>query len=187
MHIGQVIRMENGPLFEAEGKPGWHCLIVPPQRESACEAWLKWRGVDAFFPVRVSSRAIRGRRKQIISRYLPGYVFARFPRPIIWHRVAASPLVTDIVRMADGKRIAHLEESDLTALRAMAYRDQEERARRKAAQAIRVGSKVIMPDGPFDGEFEVWTIDNGVARFRIRMFGGDIEAEVAIERLLKIG
>lgn len=184
MHVGDISALERPPLY-VEGTPAWHCLRVMPQREDDCEAWLDRRGVYAFHPVTVRYQTHKGQRIKRVSRFIPGYVFARFPGRINWHAVHASPLVADAIRMRDG-RIACLMESDLTALRAMSDREQRERERRAAAQMIRKGDRVRLASGPFEGsEVEVLSLKAGRATFSLHMFGGEIQAEVALENVTK--
>ena len=173
------------PLY-LDGPPQWHCLRVMPQREDDCEAWLDRRGVYAFHPVTVRYETHKGQRIKRVSRFIPGYVFARFPGRINWHAVHASPLVADAIRMRDG-RIAALAECDLTALRAMSDRERRERERKAAAQMIRLGDRVRVSAGPFEGaDVEVITLKAGRARFEIRMFGIERMVEAPVGGLVKV-
>lgn len=183
IHIGGVSRPTRQPLYQ-DGPEHWHCLRVMPQREDDCEAWLDRRGVYAFHPVTVRYETHKGQRIKRVSRFIPGYVFARFPGLIAWHVVKASPFVADAIRMRDG-RIATLAECDLTALRAMSDREQRERERRAAAQLIRLGDRATIASGPFEGaDVEILSIKAGRATISIRMFSG-IPVEVALENLVK--
>ena len=181
--IGDVSKLTRQPLYQA-GPAHWHCLRVLPQREDDCEAWLDRRGVYAFHPVTVRYETIRGQRIKRVSRFIPGYVFARFPGRIVWHVVKDSPFVADAIRLRDG-RIAALAECDLTALRAMSDREQREKERRAAAQMIRLGDRATIASGPFEGaDVEILSLKAGRATISIRMFSG-IPAEVALENLVK--
>ena len=184
IHIGDVSKLTRQPLYQ-DGPAQWHCLRVMPQREDDCEAWLDRRGVYAFHPVTVRHETVRGQCVKRVSRFIPGYVFARFPGRIVWHVVKDSPFVADAIRLRDG-RIAALAECDLTALRAMSDRERRERERKAAAQMIRLGDRVRISAGPFEGhDVEILSLKAGRATFRIRLFGGDIPAEVALENVVK--
>lgn len=191
--IGQVIEGGQAVGIFGDGAPRWHGLIVNPMREDQAEDWLKLRGVYGFHPVRVRVKKIHGASRRIVSRYLPGYVFARFPGQIVAHRVIGTPFIRDMIRLADG-RPAALDPHDLRALHAMRDVDEETRqaeAERRRAERdrsrVRKGDMAILLTGVMAGHHvEVLELRAGRARFNIRMFGADIPAEVDAGELQKV-
>lgn len=174
-------------MIYGEGSPRWHCLRVLPQREAACEAWLAQRDVHAFHPVKVKYKHVRGRSVRLSSRYLPGYVFARFPGPLIWHRLKDTcPMVSDAVRTSTGQ-LAVLDPSDLRLLQRMADVDKDIQDRRAMAARIGKGDVVRLTDGAFEGmEVEVMELRGDKAQFKIRMFGADdIDAVAGLDKMIK--
>jgi transcription antitermination factor NusG len=177
----------GAPDLFIPGPARWYGLIVAPQREAASVGWLSRRGAYGFYPVRHRIVTRRGKPVRIESRYLPGYVFARFPGWIVWHRVQESPLITDAIRLASGEP-ATLDPGDLKCIHAMRHRDEtEDRARAEAAR-FRRGDKARIMSGVLAGqEVEIGEIRSGSAVLRIAMFGGEVSATVPLAQLHKIG
>lgn len=168
------------------GDPRWYGLIVMPQKERQAEAWLALRNVYAFHPVKHKTVKIRGKVKRNESRYLPGYVFARFPGEIIWHRVQDSPFIRDAIRVSSG-RPAVLNPDDLTAIYAMRHVEDAEAETLRRARTIRPGDRAAILSGVFSGqEVEVAEIRAGNAVLRINMFGGEIPASIPLASMRKI-
>lgn len=187
--IGQVLEasIDQRALF-TDGAPRWHGLTVPPQHEAKAEAWLKVRGVYSFHPVTHRTVTIRGKKIRRESRYLPGYVFARFPGEAIWHRVLETPFITDAIRLFSGHP-AFLKPKDLVDLHDMRSRDEAAEAKARHARTIHAGDRVRLTgilSGIVPGDdVEVLTITNGRAKVRITMFGGEVDAEVSVSDLRK--
>lgn len=192
MKIGDKFPLEHTADDRALFIPGearWHGLIVPPMREEQAEAWLDRMGVYAFHPVKRKVSTIRGKKIVRNTRYLPGYVFARFPGRAIWHRVFASAFVSDAIRLQSGHP-GVIRRSDLSGIHAMRSRDEEAdavraNARRQAAM-FAPGDRVEITAGPLEGvTTEVVAIKRGKAILRLTMFGSDREAEMELEMLRK--
>lgn len=181
-----TITIPSAGAFWTEGDPRWHALIVPPQREEAAEAMLARHGVYSFHPVTVRTVSVRGKRKRVVSRYLPGYVFARFPGPVIWHRLMASPVVADAVRHSSGWP-AVLMPADLERLHAMRAIDEAEEERRRQAAIIRRGDRVRILSGAFEGdEVEVLSLDNGAVQVRMCILGSELPVQIVFSGVEKI-
>ena len=191
MHIGQTFQIDRAADDRAlyvPADPRWYALIVPPQREGQAVAYLERMGVYAFFPVKRKVSVIRGKRISRDSRYLPGYVFARFPGRPIWHKVFASAFISDAIRLRSTGEPGILRASDLAGIQAMAPRDEAKEAAHKRAKAIRPGDRAVVMGGILEGrEIEVSEIRAGRAVFRVTMFGSDREAEVDAGLLRKGG
>lgn len=193
MQIGDIVPYEttdSRALF-IPGPRRWHALIVPPQRETAAEAWLKRRGVYAFHPVKRRVVTIRGKRIEKHQRYLPGYVFANVPGRMIWHRLFASPLIADAIRLQSGEP-GILQPSDLRSIQAMRPRDEAadaaKAARAAAARMFSPGDAVEIKSGLWAGHrSEVVEIGNGRAKVRLTLFGSEREAEMGADMLRKAG
>lgn len=174
-------------LVYAPDLPRWHAVMVKPQKEAAAQAWLDRCGVYSFYPVTTRTIMVRHKRKQIVSRYLPGYLFARFPGIPIVHKVMARDLlIRDFMRLRDG-RIGILAPDDLEALHAMRAMDEEAKERIRQAALIRTGDKVRILSGILDGlDSEVVEIRGATAVVRLTMFGGERTADVDIAKLGKV-
>lgn len=180
------ITLPAAGAFNIEGDPRWHALIVVPQKEQAAEAMLARHDVYAFHPVTTRTVSIRGKRKRVVSRYLPGYVFARFPGPVIWHRLMASPLIADAVRHSSGWP-AVLMPGDLEKLHAMREIDEAEEERRRQAKVIRRGDRVRILSGAFEGEeVEVLDLAGGSVRVRMCILGSELPVQIVFSGVEKI-
>lgn len=167
----------------------WHALMTLPQAEAKTEAWLKARGVYSFHPVTRRVVTIRGKAVSRVSRYLPGYVFARFPGEMVWHRVHACAHVHDCIRMASGQP-GILRPDDLTALHAMRDRDDEAREAQRHAAMIRRGDKVRILSGLWQDSAPTEVVEigeNGKAKVRLVMFGAERLVEVDMTAMIKVG
>ncbi len=173
-------------LVYATGEPRWHAVMVKPQKEAAAQAWLGQCGVYSFFPVTTRERKWQGKRKILTSRYLPGYLFARFPGIPIAHKIMARDrLIRDFMRLRDG-RIGILAPADLEALHAMRAQDEEAKERQRQAALIRTGDRVRILYGILDGiDSEVLEIKGPMAVVRLVMFGSERTADVDIGKLAK--
>lgn len=176
------------PIFTAD-TPRWHALMTQPQAETKAEAWLKACGVYSFHPVTRRVVTIRGKAVSRVSRYLPGYVFARFPGEMIWHRVHTCTHIHDCIRMASGQP-GILRPDDLTALHAMRDRDDEAMEAQRHAAMIRRGDKVRILSGLWQENAPTEVVEigsHGKAKVRLIMFGAERLAEVDMTAMIKVG
>ena len=174
----------TGPLA---GPPRWHALTVRPQREAAAEAWLELRGCYAFHPV-TRTRVVRhGKVIERERRYLPGYVFCRFPSQVIISRVLACPVIAGAITLQSGQW-GIITPEDIRKLHAMRSVDDAQRAARDDAKRIRKGDRVRVLAGVLGEGMEVEVVDivAGKARFTLHMFGTDVRAEADIDHLHKL-
>lgn len=193
MAIGQTIyadpeTWQRRAVHMTAGHPRWHGLMVRPQREAAAVAWLELRGVYSFYPVTYRTTMQRGKKVEHESRYLPGYVFARFPARAINARVLDGPFIHDALRMQSG-HWGVIRPNDIRKLHAMRSRDALMDAKKAEAARIKVGDKVRVMDGLWEEgqEVEIIEVRAGKAKFRVHMFGAEVPAEASIDQLRKIG
>ena len=175
------------------GPPRWYALTVQSQCEGKVGAWLHEQGVYSFHPVKRRTRLAKGREVTTESRYLPGYVFARFPGQPIRHRIASRcPWITGAVTVQSGAW-AILRPHDLTALHRMRSLDtmQERQRRRESRRRNRIapGDRVAILSGLWEDSegHEVIELRGGQAIVRIQMLGADRLVEADIARVRKIG
>lgn len=183
-----------GSLICHPGSARWYALRVAPQREDQAEAWLRMRGVYAFHPVLPRKVKRFGKVCEYQRRYLPGYVFARFPGEPVVHAVTASPFITGAITMADG-RWGKLDPSGLRAIHAMRRVDEAaeaarraDRARQRRASAVRAGDSAMFRSGPFAAfccEVVELRADGG-ARVRLNLFGREVVAQAAPRDLVRL-
>lgn len=180
LSIGDRLPPASGrvALFEP-GPAGWYALRVAPQREGWVEARLALFGVRGFHPVLTRTVVRKGVRKRLVQRYLPGYVFARFPGWPVIHEVLAVPHVLGALTVQSGDW-AMIAPEDLRSLYHMRLVDgeirnaeKEQAARRKAARALTPGGGVLFKAGPFVGlPCEVVEIrGEGEVKVRLNIFG----------------
>lgn len=184
-------RWDRQPIYRGgafAGHPRWHGLMVRPQREAATVAWLELRGVYAFYPVTAKRRIVRGKPLEYESKYLPGYVFARFPGRAIINRVMACPFISGALTVESGAW-GIIRPLDMRKLHAMRSTDAQQQEQKAQAAKIQKGDRVKVLEGLWqEGQtVEVIEVRAGKARFKIHMFGADIEAEADVDRLRKIG
>ena len=196
LSIGDVVRAGDGlaAVFGA-GPARWHALRVTPQREDQAEEWLKGRGVYAFHPVLMRRVRRMGKSRDYARRYLPGYVFARFPGEAVPHRLVGRCGIVGALTCSDGSW-GILEPADLRALHSMrnvdARTDEERRALRAAirrSEKVRAGERALFRDGPFAGAHcEVVELlpEGGTARVRLRLFGAEMTIQASIGYLVGV-
>lgn len=195
MKLGQTIQSDPSqwdrrPIYITGafcGHPRWHALQVSPQKERATEAWLALRGVEAFHPVKARPTVSHGVRRTIESAYLPGYVFARFPGRALRSRVMDFPPIKGAICTQNG-HWGIIRPRDIRQLYAMRSAEAAANERKNRAAMLKRGDKVKVLEGLWaDGqEVEVLEIRSGKARFKIHMFGADVDAEADIDGLRKI-
>lgn len=176
-HIGQTLPW--APITLTRGTdPRWHCLLAYPQAESKARAWLDRKGLEAFYPVETIQRP---RKPAYERRYLPGFVFARFPGDVLWHELfRVCPFVHDVLRFRSGIP-GRIRASDLTSIMAMRSVDQAQAAEQQARKRIFKGARVRITEGPMEGfESEVVEIRAGRAKLTITLFGRETEADMAL-------
>lgn len=196
LSIGDVVPAGCGPVtVYVAGPARWYALRVSPQREDQAEAWLSRRGVYAFHPVLMRKVRRMGKVREYARRYLPGYVFARFPGAAVPHRLIGRCGITDALRCSDGSW-GVLEPSDLRALHAMRKVDAETEEQRRAiraadrrAETVRAGERALFHAGPFVGTYcevvELLPAD-GTAKVRLRLFGADMVVQVGTVDLVGV-
>ena len=178
-----------------DGPKQWYALRVVSQREDHAEQWLELRGVYAFHPV--TTRRVRrcGVLREHHRRYLPGYVFARFPGCPVEHAVLASPFITGALSFQASGEWGALDPSQLQAIHAMRRKDAEDRAtrkaeaaRRKRASLVRKGDSAMFRSGPLS-QYPCEVIElraDGGARVAFRLFGRDVVADAIAEDLVTL-
>lgn len=183
-----------GSVLCNPGPVRWHALFVLPQKEDQAEAWLRRRGVYGFHPVTTRRTTRAGRTREYHRRYLPGYVFARFPGEAMPHEVLACPFIQGALTRADGAWGVILP-NDLRSLHAMRRVDEdadrarraEERMRRRR-QSIQRGEAALFKSGAFVGHHcEVVQVlaDNG-AKVSFKLFGREVLTTTPIADLVAI-
>lgn len=172
------------------GASRWYALQVEAQREDHAEAWLRLRGVYAFHPVMLRQVRVKGVMRDYARRYLPGYVFARFPGDPWQHLVADSPFIHGALRRSDGEW-GILEPRKLRAIHSMRKIDAEAEAMRRGDMArarLQAGDRALFRCGPFaDLPCEVIELqgDAGV-RVRFRLFGREVLTSAATDTLISL-
>lgn len=174
-------------LISAPGAARWHALTVTPQCEDRVESWLSLRGVYGFHPVLKRTRRVMGRLREYQSRYLPGYVFARFHGAPAVHLVTACPMISGAICDSRGDW-GVIDPNDLRALhrmRAVDQRVQERRRdaadRRRRAAMVERGDTVLFRAGAFAGmRGEVIELSaDGGATVRLTLFGREVDMGAA--------
>jgi len=184
---------DRSPIFR-RGKPYWYALRVVPQREDQAEAWLRLRGVYAFHPVLTRKAKRFGAMREYQRRYLPGYVFARFPGDPVVHAVTSGPFITGALCRSDGTWGA-LEPKKLRAIHQMRKVDAEadaarkaERARRRRQRLVGEGDSALFRSGPFSG-FTCEVVElraSGGAMVRFSLFGRETSVEASTGDLVPL-
>ncbi|WP_290684673.1 transcription termination/antitermination protein NusG [Haematobacter sp. UBA3484] len=195
LSVGDVVRVGEGlaPVFAA-GPARWYALRVAPQREDQVEAWLQRRGVYAFHPVLMRKVRRMGKSRDYARRYLPGYVFARFPGQAVPHRLVGRSGITGALTCADGSW-GVLEPADLRKLHAMRKVDVKTKAERRAALAaerraltVSAGEPALFRSGPFAGfhceVVELTAADD--AKVVVTIFGRETPAQVPVSDLVGV-
>lgn len=191
--IGDVVPMLPRSSIVEAGAARWFALRVDPQREDQVEAWLRQRGVYAFHPVKMRQTVRFGKVREYARRYLPGYVFARFPGEPVVHQVMRAPFIIGALTCSKG-HWGVLEPKRLQAIHAMRQLDEAQRkdraaalARRIAGARIRAGESAMFQAGPFaDFPCEVVELlSDGGAIVRLMIFGRETRATAKAGELVR--
>lgn len=188
-------RGAGGGAIYRPGADRWYALRVVPQREDQAEAWLGLRGVYGFHPVLTRKARRFGKERQYHRRYLPGYVFARFPGDPLVHAVLACPFVTGALSFRLSGEWGVLDPAQLRAIHAMRRQDAEDRAarradaaRRRRASLVRAGDVAMFRAGPW-AELQCDVVElraDGGARVAFRLFGREVLAEAVAADLVPL-
>lgn len=194
LQIGDCLPATDRGQIVIEGPARWHALKVQPQCEDQVEAWLSLRGVYGFHPVLRRTTRVRGKVREYDRRYLPGYVFARFPGEAVQHRVMLCPWITGAI-CAEGGYWGVLDPPDLQAIHAMRKviaahaeaRAAKIAARRRAA-LVHVGDGAMFRSGPLAGiHGEVVALAaTGGATVRLTLFGREVDISAQGEDLVPL-
>lgn len=183
----------QAPLY-VPGPRRWHALRVVPLAEARVEAWLEARGVEAFHPVVVRQVRERGKLVRRERRYLPGYVFARFPGAPVVHAVTGHRDILGAICRASGEW-GVLDPASLQAIRAMRRLDagidaqrRADRARVRQALRVRAGDVALFQAGVFAGR-SAEVVDlraDGGAVLRFKLFGGEVLVQALADDLVPL-
>lgn len=122
----------------------WFALQVKAHHESVTARALHNKGYEEFLPLCNCYRRWTDRVKELRLPLFPGYVFCRFSAGVI------APIVTTpgVIRIVgNGKRPAPVDESEITALQAVA----QSGAPCQPWPHLEVGDLVRLGDGPLWG------------------------------------
>ncbi len=154
--------------------------------------FLARRGVRvAFYPVDLRVASFKGRRRESERRFLPGYVFALFPREPVWHRLLATPERPDrpvrgVIRLASGEP-ARIMPRDVRGLWEMRSQAAALERRWRAERRLRPGPARAVWGDVLEGQaLEVCELVAGKARVRLRLFGREVETDVDERRLMAL-
>lgn len=179
------------PAGAAGGERGARQAEVPhlPLRaEYVVEALLARRGIEAWVPVESvyarANRYHRRARRLVVHPMLTGYVLVRMLPGGPWARVLSVPLVVGVVgigglplAMPDAA-IARMREAE-----AGAQADEQQRLM-PTRRVYAVGDPVEVLDGPLAGQvMRVVGIEGDLARVVGPLFGGEVEAAIAVDRI----
>ncbi len=194
LQIGDHLPPLDATLIVGAGPSRWHALTVQPQREDQVESWLSRRGVYGFHPVLRHATRVRGKVREYDRRYVPGYVFARFPGVAVQHRVMLCPWVTGAI-CSEGGYWGVLDPSGLRAIHAMrkieaahAEARAAKLAARRRAAIVQVGDGAMFRAGPLAGlrgeVVELPTI--GGALVRLQVFGREVDVAAQTDDLVPL-
>lgn len=183
-----------GSVLCNPGPVRWHALYVSAQKEEQAEAWLARRGVYGFHPVTIRKTRRAGKARQYHRRYLPGYVFARFPGEAIAHAVTACPFVHGALSRWDGSW-GVLNPGELRSLHAMRsidiqlqVADRAEERRQRRVRNLKKGDRAMFKSGPFvDHSCEVVELNgDGGVKVSVQLFGREVLTVSAAEDLVAV-
>ena len=178
-------------MIYTPGPARWHCLRSRPQGEQRAVAWLAdFADAEAFYVARRVPIVTRGKKTEREHKLVPGYVFARVPGALAWHRVRElCPWLIGFIPTTAGE-IAILDPRDLEKLYAMRARADDEQRQRDRARYLRKGDKVrltgLMADAA-DGPVEVLRLNGDTVTVAIRIFGSVREIDAAADSVRKAG
>lgn len=184
----------TGSVLCLPGAVRWHALLVAPQTEDQTEAWLQRRNVYAFHPVTTRKVTRAGKAREYHRRYLPGYVFARFPGEAIVGDVVSCPFIRGALLRSSGSW-GVLNPSELRSLHSMRKLDQEakvasrlEERRLRRSRNFRKGDRALFKSGAFVEQSceVVEVLADGAIRLRLQLFGADVLTSANPEDLVAL-
>ncbi|OQC19053.1 MAG: transcription antitermination protein NusG [Planctomycetes bacterium ADurb.Bin069] len=162
--------------------------VMPLRAEYVVEAVLGRRGIEAWVPVESvwarANRYHRRARQLVLHPMLTGYVLVRMAPGARWEPVLACPLVAGVVG-THGVPMA-LPDAAVARLReAQCHLQADAQSRLMPTRRVyRVGDDVEVLDGPLEGTvMRVVAIAGDLARVVGPLFGGEVEAEIAVDRI----
>lgn len=127
--------------------PRWYACYTMARREKKVHARFGERGLESFLPIVPRTSQWHDRRKRIEWPLLPGYVFARFRLPELYH-VLGTPGVSSVVRM--NGLPAPISDEEIRNIARFATALAESKIEPRQVR-FREGQRVRIVSGPFEG------------------------------------
>lgn len=186
LRIGDTVPGGEEQALVLPGPVQWFGFVTAPQSEAKARAWLRRRGVVAWYPVERIWRDFGGvrRRKVRCERIVvPRYVFARFAGEPRWHLVRECPWLHRVIGFGDRPR--PISDATMGRMAEVPRVLREIRRREEEARRIAPGDSARIVDGPLAG----WVVDvsevrAGVARF-LAPGSAALPGEISVARLEK--
>lgn len=150
---GQIVPLDNKAsiIGDKMGKPNWHAVFVPPNKERSTTAALKAKGCFAFYPKRTSRWFVRGKRIEREFPQITGMIYARFKHQPHWHVMRDRRLITGV--MSVGTKPIDFPSEIIRRLQGLPERADALRQARARLGAIGKGDTAIVAEGPLAGYF----------------------------------
>lgn len=185
LRIGDTVPRGEEQSLVLPGPVQWFGFVTAPQSEAKARAWLRRRGVVAWYPTERIWR-VRSARRVKVPRYrvvVPRYVFARFAGEPRWHLVRACPWLHRVIGFGD--RPLPISDATMGRMAEVPRVLREIRRREEEARRVAPGDSARIVDGPLAG----WVVDvsevrAGVARFLAPGPAG-LPGEISVARLEK--
>jgi transcriptional antiterminator RfaH len=127
----------------------WACARLESRREAVAQHFLKLAGYEVYIPCVREQRLRRSRRVEVISPLFPAYAFIVIEQQ--WHSARWSIGVAAIIM--DGDHPARVPDLVIADIRAREVRGAVELPQ---APGMRVGDRVRVLGGPFQGHFGLY-------------------------------
>jgi transcriptional antiterminator RfaH len=131
----------------------WACARLESRREAVAQHFLKLAGYEVYIPQVREQRLRRRRRVEVVSPLFPAYGFIVIEQQ--WHSARWSIGVTAIIM--DGVAPARVPDLVVADIRAREVRGAVELPKLpEAPPGIKVGERVRVLGGPFQGHFGLY-------------------------------
>jgi transcriptional antiterminator RfaH len=127
----------------------WACARLESQREAVAARFLKLAGYEVYIPYVREQRLRRSRRVEVITPLFPAYGFVAIERQ--WHTARWS--IGVIALIMDGMAPAKVPDQMIDEIRRREVRGAVELPQ---APSMRIGERVRVLGGPFEGHFGLY-------------------------------
>lgn len=167
----------------------WHCAITKPFGGELADRELRKQGFDVFNPLCINQRFVRGKLKEFIQPYLPGYIFIQFDAiEDNWKPIHYTRGIKELIRATPERPIPISQKAmDILLERCDAEGYiQATAVDLELEKLIPLGSLVRINEGPLAGRQGIWSAREKIGVL-LSVFGRDMIVPMKTRNVELIG